>query len=270
MSDEAPVLIRRDSRADGLGNQGFVAHIIVNNARRANSLNSALMAAFADAVTKLGAEPGLRCAVVTGAGERAFMAGADVNELTTLDPEKARAFLTLVHGMSRVLRALPVPVIGRINGACFGAGMEVAAACDMRVAAESAVFGMPEVRLGLPSVVEAALFPQLIGWGRTRQLVYTGETITAAVAGEWGFVETIVPMAQLDAAVEAMVAPILASGPRAIRLQKELVRDWEQLSIADAIQAGIRSIARAYETDEPQRMLRPMIERLKNRARSGP
>ncbi|MSO77550.1 MAG: enoyl-CoA hydratase [Alphaproteobacteria bacterium] len=265
MSSEPLVLIDLEERTDGLGEPGTVATITVNNARRANSLNSALMRAFADAVTRLAADPSLRCAVVTGAGERSFMAGADLHELTSLDPEKARAFLTLVHGMSRVLRALPVPVIGRINGACFGAGMEVAAACDMRVAAASAVFGMPEVRLGLPSVVEAALFPQLIGWGRTRQLVYTGETITAKVAAEWGFVETVVPATQLDAAVEAMVVPIVASGPRAIRLQKELVRDWEQLGVGDAIQAGIRSIARAYESDEPRRMLRPLIERLKNR-----
>jgi enoyl-CoA hydratase len=267
MTTEPLVLIRRNPRTDGLGEPGFVAYVNINNARRANSLNSPLMAAFADAVSALGTEPGLRCAVVTGAGERSFMAGADVNELATLDPEKARAFLTLVHGMSRVIRALPVPVIARINGACFGAGMEVAAACDMRVAVESAQFGMPEVRLGLPSVVEAALFPQLIGWGRTRQLVYTAETIMAREAADWGFLERVVPANQLDAAVEAMVAPIVAAGPRAIRLQKELVRDWEQLSVSDAIQAGIRSIVRAYETDEPQRLIPPLIQSLKSRAR---
>lgn len=97
---------------------------------------------------------------------------------------------------------LPIPTIARINGYAFGAGMEIAAACDVRVCVDTATFGMPEVRLGIPSVVEAALLPHLIGWGRTRELLLFGETFSAEEARAWGFVERVAPVGGLDDAIE--------------------------------------------------------------------
>jgi enoyl-CoA hydratase len=265
MSDTPPpVLVRIDRR----GAAGHVATVSINNPARMNSLGMATMRAFIDTVAALGADSGLRALIVTGEGERAFMGGANLFELGELNPEKARAFLTTVHHMSQVLRDLPVPVIARVNGWCLGAGLEVMAACDMRVAADTAMFGMPEVRIGLPSVVEAALLPQLIGWGRTRMLLYTGENIDAREAAQWGLVEKVVTTEDLDSAVEAWVSAIVGSGPRAIRLQKELIREWEAMPVSDAIQAGIRSIVRAYETDEPTRLIAQTIAHM--RARKPP
>lgn len=255
-----PVLVRVDERP-----QGRVATVSINNPARMNSLGSPTMTAFMAAVERLGRDPDLRVVIVTGEGERAFMGGADIFELGSLDPHSARDFILKVHGMSRVLRDLPVPVIARVNGICLGAGLEVMAACDMRVAADTAVFGMPEVKIGLPSVVEAALLPQLIGWGRTKLFLYTGENIDAREALEWGLVERLVPSAELDAAVARMVDAILEAGPRAIRLQKALMREWEAMPVNDAIQAGVRSIARSYETDEPTRLIGETIARLKAR-----
>jgi enoyl-CoA hydratase/carnithine racemase len=223
------------------------------------------MAAFIAAVREAARDPALRCLIVTGEGERSFMGGANLLELEGLNPDTARAFLTQVHTMSRVLRELPVPAIARVNGFCLGAGLEVMAACDMHIASDNAVFGMPEVRIGLPSVVEAALLPQLIGWGRTKVLLYTGDNIDAAAALEWGLVERVVPLPRLDAAVEEWVAPIVSAGPRAIRLQKELIREWEAMPVNDAIQAGIRMMGRAYETDEPHRMVAAARARLRER-----
>ena len=135
-----------------------------------------------------GAEGRSRAAalIVTGEGERAFIGGANLFELGALNPAKARDFLTLIHRMCKVLRDLPVPVIARVNGFCLGAGLEVMAACDMHIASDNALFGMPEVKIGLPSVVEAALLPQLIGWGRTKVLLYTGDNIDASTALDWG------------------------------------------------------------------------------------
>jgi len=228
----SPVLVRVDKR----GAAGHVATVSIHNAARVNSLSTEIIRAFIDTVTALGGDPDLRALIVTGEGEKAFMGGANLFELADLDPAKARVFLTDIHHMSKVLRDLPVPVIARVNGWCLGAGLEVMAACDMRAAADTAMFGMPEVKIGLPSVVEAALLPQLIGWGKTKILLYTGENIDAE--------------------------------PRAIRLQKELIREWEAMPVNDAIQAGIRSIARAYETDIPRRMVAATIERLrKSKAR---
>jgi enoyl-CoA hydratase len=262
--ETSQVLICRDDRGDC----GLVAHVVLNNARRMNSLNSVLMRAFIDAVTALGKEERLRVVVVTGAGERAFAGGANLFELVELDAQKGKAYITLVHGMSQCLRDLPVPVIARINGMCLGAGLEIAAACDLRVATEDAILGMPEVALGLPSVVEAALFPQLIGWGRTKELVYTAENISAAEALSWGLIERCVPRAQLDDAVERWVAAILKANPRAIRLQRDLIRQWECMPINDAIQTGIRTFVHACDSDEPRHLVAAVIERLRRKKHS--
>ena len=121
----------------------------------------------------------------------------------------------------------------------------------MRIAADAAVFGMPEVKLGIPSVIEAALLPTLVGWGRAREMMYLGENFTADEALQWGLVEHVVPASALDAAVEAWIAKLLTSAPRAVRLQKRLIRRWEDLPLAAAVQAGVEAFAAAYETDEP-------------------
>ena len=259
--DGGPVIVRVDRR----GMHGHVVTVSINNPARLNSLSSGVISAFIEAVREIAADPALRCLIVTGEGERSFVGGANLAELEGLNPETARAFLTQIHTMCRVLRDLPVPVIARVNGFCLGAGLELMAACDMHIASNNAVFGMPEVKIGLPSVVEAALLPQLIGWGRTKVLLYTGNNIDAATALDWGLVERVVPAAELDGAVEEWVAAIVESGPWAIRLQKELIREWEAMPVSDAIQAGIRMMGRAYETDEPHRMVGAARAKLRER-----
>ncbi len=185
-------------------------------------------------------------------------------------PETARAFITRVHHACDALRRVPVPVIARIQGYVLGAGLEVAASCDLRVASETAMFGMPEVRIGLPSVVEAALLPALIGWGRTRRLLLTGETIDASRALAWGLVEEVVPARELDNAVERLLAPILASGPRAVKLQKKLIGEWEGLGLREAVQRGIATFEEAWRTDEPRRMIGALLDELRERKRKRP
>jgi enoyl-CoA hydratase/carnithine racemase len=126
---------------------------------------------------------------------------------------------------------------------------------------------MPEVRIGIPSVVEAALLPKLIGQGRARRLLLTGETISAAEALAWGLVDVVVPPNELDEAVGRLARPILAAGPRAIRLQKSLILDWEELPTAAAIERGIDCFVSAFDTDEPARMARAMLAELRSRWR---
>jgi len=201
--------------------------------------------------------------VLRGAGDKAFIGGADIRAMATLDPAGARIFITDLHRACDALRRLPVPVIARIEGYALGAGLEVAASCDLRIAAESAKFGMPEVKVGIPSVIEAALLPQLIGWGRTRRLLYTGETINSETAERWGLVERVVPTAELDAAVEEWIAAILAAGPRAIQLQKSLMNEWEELGPREAIQRGIDAFAKAYDNEEPKERMARFLSRPK-------
>jgi len=244
------VTVVHEDRPEG----GHLARLTIDNAAKLNSLNRSLMVEIVDAVKALEADPALRLVIVTGAGERAFIGGADVNELAALDPDSAREFITLVHRCCDGFHRLPVPVIARIDGYALGAGLELAAACDLRVASDRAVFGMPEVRVGIPSVIEAALLPQLIGYGRTRRLLLTGVTIDAEEALAWALVDAVASPDRLDAVVERFAAAILAGGPHAIRLQKKLLLDWEDLSTSAAVARGIEIFTEAYATDEPQRM----------------
>jgi enoyl-CoA hydratase/carnithine racemase len=244
---------------------GRIARVTVANAAKLNTVNVENMAAFVEILERLAKEDDLRAVVLTGAGERAFIGGADIHAMAQLDPPHAEAFITLVHRTCDSLRALPVPVIARINGYALGAGLEVAAACDLRIASSNAVFGMPEVKVGIPSVVEAALLPGLIGWGRTRELLLFGENIDAATALAWGLVEQVVAPGDLDAAIEARLAALLANGPQAVRIQKKLIRQWEDLTLSQAVSRGIESFVEAYGTDEPARMMAAFTQRRRPR-----
>ncbi len=231
---------------------GRIAYVTIENEKKLNSLSSAVMEQFTDLFRGLAADLALRAVVLSGAGDKAFIGGANIDEMAEIDaPEQARAFITKVHHCCRAIRQTPVPVIAAINGWCLGAGLEVAAACDMRLAADSAMFGMPEVRLGIPSVVEAALLPYLIGWGRTRRILMTGETFDARTALAWGFVEEVHPQATLYAAVEDVLDELLQAEPRAVQLQKALIQQWEQLPPKEAIAAGVEAFEDAWTTDEP-------------------
>lgn len=242
------ILVRTDQRG--------VAHVTINNERKLNALNSALMEEFIRAIDALAGDELLRVVIVTGAGDKAFIGGADIDEMAALDAGSATAFITRLHRCCEALRELPVPVIGRIQGFALGGGLEVAASCDLRIAADTAVFGMPEVKLGIPSVIEAALLPTLVGWGRTGQILLLGETFTAAEAADWGLIELAVPKPELDDAVERWIQSILQAGPRAVRLQKKLIRAWESLPLRDAVNAGIEAFTAAWETDEPKLMMK--------------
>src|ERR1700756_1058705 len=197
------VLLRREERAEG----GYLAHLTIDNVAKLNSLNRILMAEIVETVGGLIADSQLRLAVVSGAGERAFVGGADIGEIAALDHASARSFITLVHRCCDAFRRLPVPVIARIEGYTLGAGLELACACDLRVASERSAFGMPEVKIGIPSVVEAALLPKLIGQGRARRLLLTGETIGVAEALDWGLVDVVAPHLELDQAFETLLHP---------------------------------------------------------------
>ncbi|MEX2036692.1 MAG: enoyl-CoA hydratase [Xanthobacteraceae bacterium] len=252
MADASAPRIDLRWKTDG---RGAVAYLTLDNRKKLNTLDRALMGAFIAAVEALTARADLRALVLAGAGENAFIGGANIPEMAALDRQSAEAYISLVHRTCDCLRQLPVPVIARIDGYALGAGLEVAVSCDLRVASTRAQFGMPEMKVGIPSVVEAALLPRLIGFGHARELALLGEIIDAPTALGWGLVERVVPPEALDSEVEKIVAALLAAGPRAVRLQKELMRAWENLPADRAIAAGIDTFIRAFETDEPRRML---------------
>jgi len=256
-TDNDLVLCRLDDR----GAAGKVAYVTVNNPAKRNALGIPGKKAIAATFDALGKDETIRAVVITGAGDKSFIAGADIHEMKDLDAEHAQIEHGLTHVANESIRQCPVPVIARVNGYCFGFGMELAAACDIRVGADTAKFGMPGVRVGIPSGMEANLLPALIGWGKTAELVLTGDIIDAPEAYACGFLQKLVSAAELDAAVDRIVASILLGGPRAIRLQKRLLRDWERMSITDGILAGIRACVEARSTDEPKRMMEAFLAR---------
>ncbi|WP_027285594.1 enoyl-CoA hydratase [Rubritepida flocculans] len=239
--------------------RGDVRWVVVDHAAKLNVVNSALLEALAAAFDPPEAT---RAVVLTGEGPRAFIGGADIREMGAIEtPEAARAFIARIHRACAAIRACRVPVIARIQGWCLGAGMEIAAACDLRLAASEARFGMPEVRVGIPSVVEAALLPGLIGWGRTRRLLLLAETLEAGTLEAWGFCERVVPPEGLDAALEEWIGLLREAGPRAIADQKALIRAWEDLPLGEAIAAGIPAFAAAWEGEEPRAMMARFLQR---------
>src|SRR6266478_6031275 len=196
------------------------------------------------------------------AGVVAHVVFDNAPRLNVLNPP---ALLDLTEAFQSLSREddLRVVVFSGADGYSLGAGLEVAAACDLRIAADNAHFGMPEVNVGIPSVVEAALLPRLIGWGRTSRLLLTAEAIDAAKAEAWGLVEEVVPAAKLDEAVERLVHAIVEAGPLTVRAQKRLMRRWERLSLDEAVQAGIDALAQSVTDGEHIERMGAFINRKK-------
>ena len=175
-----------------------------------------------------GAVLGLRAVVLRGAGERAFIGGADLRDLARLDPDSARDFIGALHEVCHGLRTLPVPVIAAIRGHCLGAGLEVAASCDLRVAASEAQLGLPEARLGLlPGAGGTQRLTRLCGTGVARRLILAGEAVSGSEAREFGLVQWVVPGGELDEFAARLAAQVGAMAPDALASCKRC------LSIAD-------------------------------------
>jgi enoyl-CoA hydratase/carnithine racemase len=225
-----------------------------------NLLEPALVAELRATFVALAAEDGVRVAILGGSG-RAFTAGMDVRVLRGLDVASATTLITALHDAIDAVHRAPFVVIAAIHGACLGGGFELALACDLRIAAADAVLGLPEVRVGVPSVIQAALLPPLIGPGRAAELLLTGKTIGADEARAWGLLNRVVPREALDGAVDALAGDIIAAGPHAVRLQKELIVRWRESDLAAAARAGIPAFVAAYASDEPHEGAAAFLEK---------
>lgn len=239
---------------------GAVATVTLARPEKRNAMSSAMSAAVAAAFRELSADPDLRVVLLNGDGP-CFCAGADVREMAGLDQVTAEAFIRGLHHAIQAVMDCPVPVIAAIHGACVGAGLELVAGADLRVASQDARFAMPEVLVGIPSVIEAALLPRLIGRGRAARLVLTGEVVDAGTAERWGLVEEVVAGDRLAGRAVALAHAIAEAEPAAVRAQKRLCRQWDTLSIADAVEASVAAFAASYATDAPRWRLSAVLGR---------
>src|SRR5215468_11098167 len=238
-----------------------VVRLTICNAGSLNILGSAAIDGVREGLQRLATDETIRVLVLAGQSEKSLIGGADIKEMAHLDQASAEAFITRLRDLCEAVRAFPAPVIARLPGWCLGGGLEVAAACDVRIAAHDARFGMPEVRVGIPSVIHAALLPRLIGWGRARWLVMTAENIDASTALAWGLVDTVAPPGGLDDAVEHTVKALLECGPKALRIQKELCRHWEELPLTESVNLSVSEFGKSFLTGEPQRMMQGFLNR---------
>jgi enoyl-CoA hydratase/carnithine racemase len=225
-----------------------------------NLLEPDLIRTLRDTFRDLARDLSVRVAVLTGRG-RAFTAGMDVHVLAALDVPKAKQLIISLHEAIHAVHTAPFPVVGALNGHALGGGFELALACDLRIAARGATFGLPEVRVGVPSVIEAALLAPTIGPGRAAELLLCGESVNADDALAWGLVNRVVAPDELTAAVDTMVGKILAGAPTAIRMQKELMIRWRSTDLTTAVEYGVNAFALSYASDDAREGLRAFLEK---------
>jgi enoyl-CoA hydratase/carnithine racemase len=230
--------------------KGAIAYVTVNRPKVLNALNTPtwtdLRAAFEDAKT----DTSVHGVILTGAGDKAFIAGADISELAHVDAYEAEESSRFGQGVLDLVENLGKPVIAAINGFALGGGCETAMACTIRIAAEHAKFGQPEVKLGLlPGGGGTQRLPRLVGKGRALQLILTGETISAQEAYRIGLVNEIVPAANLMARAEAILKQIMANAPIAVKFSLEAANKGMDTSQAEgfALEASYFGICAATE-----------------------
>ena len=205
-------------------------------------------------------DPEVRLAVLGGAG-RVTTGGMQLQVLRELTPASAKAFIASLHEAIGAVHDAPFPTIGMVHGACLGAGFELAMACDLRTAAAGARLGLPEIRVGIPSVIEAALLPGLVGPGRAAEILLTGESISAEEALEWGLVNRVAAGAELRAVTARLAARILECAPTAVRLQKELIVRWRNTDQRTAVEYGVNAFAQSFATGEPREAMDAFLDK---------
>lgn len=240
-----------------------VAQLTITNAGPLNIMNSAVINGVREGLEHLGKDRDLRVLIVRGSGEKSMIGGADIKEMATLDQASAEKFITGLRDLCEAVRQFPAPVIARLRGWCLGGGLEFAVACDLRIASQDAKFAMPEVKVGIPSVIHAALLPRLIGWGRARWLILTAATVDAPTALSWGLVDQVVAENELDQAIAAAAAAIAECGSEAMRSQKALLREWEELPLTESVNLSVGVFGKSFLTGEPQRHMQAFLDRRK-------
>ena len=210
---------------------------------------------------RLGGDPKTRAVIVAGAGDRAFTAGVDLHQMKDLKPLEAESFIRTLHETARTLLTLEVPTIAAIHGPCLGGGLELALACDIRVAAEDSVLGLPEVRVGVPSVIEASLLPKTIGLGRARNLLLTGDTVNAEQSLAMGLVDHVVPSDSLMDKASEVARGFLGISRDVLALQKDIVTKWLELGENESAEYSIKAFALFFASSRPAEAMEAFLEK---------
>lgn len=241
-----------------------VAWMTINRIAQLNALNSAVLHALIAAVEECRRTPTVRVIVLTGAGDKAFVAGADIQAMAAMDAAQAREFCALGHRCMDGIAAAPQPVVAMVNGFALGGGCELALACDIIVAAEGAQFGLPEVSLGLfPGFGGTQRLPRLVGRARAMELICSGRRVSAAEACAWGLVNRVVNATDLKPTVAALATQIAANSPTAVRLAKTLIAQASEGSLRDGLEREQAAFPQCFHTADRHEGLAAFLEKRK-------
>ncbi len=249
-------LITFEAGADG------VAVIAVNRPEKRNALNGALIEELGEAFARVAGEAALRGLIVTGAGDKAFVAGADIAEIAALTPGEARRYALRGQRVFRQLETMGKPSVAAVNGYALGGGLELAMACTVRFAAEGALLGQPEVRLGLPPGYGGTQrLPHLVGRGRALEMLLSGEPLSAEEALRIGLVNKVAPREKLIGLSREWLAKVLANGPVAVELVMEAVDVGLEAGKVAGMEFEAAAFGMAAATEDAREGTRAFLEK---------
>ncbi len=243
---------------------GHIAWLTVNRPKVLNALNRQTLHEIETCAKEAASDPDIRVMILTGAGEKAFVAGADISEMAGFGRHEAMEFTQTGHRAMDAIADLEFPVIAQVNGFALGGGLELALSCDMIFAAETAKLGLPEVTLGLlPGFGGTQRLSRRVGLGKARELTYSGEHISAAEAHRIHLVDRVYPPAELAAACQQYAETVAARGPRGIAFAKEAIEAGSGMTLADGLRLERHLFAAAFTTEDMREGTRAFLEKRK-------
>ena len=244
--------------------KGDIAYLVIDRPEALNALNAQVLADLDAALDAIDLDL-IRCIILRGAGEKSFVAGADIAQMKELDPAGGEAFGKQGNDVFLKLEHFPIPVIAAVGGYALGGGCELAMACDFRICSETAVFGQPEVGLGItPGFGGTQRLARLVGPGMAKQMIYTARNIKANEALRIGLVNAVYPADELYAAAEKLAATIAANAPIAVRACKKAINDGASLPIAEAVVCEEKAFGSCFQTADQQEGMGAFLEKRKH------
>ena len=244
--------------------QGAVEIITIDRPKALNALNPEVLADLKAAFEAVDQET-IRCIVLTGEGDKSFVAGADIGSMSTMTKAEGEAFGKLGNDVFLMIESFPIPVIAAVNGFALGGGNELAMSCDIRICSDNAVFGQPEVGLGItPGFGGTQRLARLVGMGMAKQLVYSALNIKADEALRIGLVNAVYPLAELYAAAEKLASQIAANAPIAVRAAKKAINEGLDLPMDEAVVVEEKAFGSCFETADQQEGMGAFLEKRKH------
>ena len=242
-----------------------VGVITINREKALNALNSQVLDELNQTLDGVDLET-IRCLILTGAGEKSFVAGADIGEMSTLTKAEGEAFGKMGNDVFRKLETFPIPVIAAVNGFALGGGCEISMSCDIRICSENAVFGQPEAGLGItPGFGGTQRLARLVGPGMAKQMIYTARNIKADEALRIGLVNAVYPQDELMAQAEKMAAGIAKNAPIAVRNCKKAINDGLDADMDEAIVIEEKLFGDCFETEDQRYGMKCFLEKVKDK-----